>query len=78
MDYLKAGHCSGHSATATKFWLTGFYFNDETVKAEELTNAELTVVLDPTSTEYRDLVNFVYDTGSYSWCANSDSWFTTK
>ena len=75
MSYTKSGHCSGHSATDSKYWLTGLYFTNETINVEELTNAELTAILDPSSVQYRDLVNFVYDTASYSWCEGSDAWF---
>lgn len=75
MNYVKTGHCSGHSATSTKAWLDGFYFSNESVISTALTNAELTAILDPTSDKYRDLVNFVYDTGSYSWCPEANYWF---
>jgi hypothetical protein len=68
-------YCSGHGAESPKSWLEGFYFIDESIKTEELTNTELTAILVPTSDEYRDLVNFVYDTQSYSFCDDSDAWF---
>jgi hypothetical protein len=67
--------CSGDNSTSLKFWLNGFYFVDESIRADNLTNAELTNILVPTSDEYRDLINFVYDTGDYSYCSDSDSWF---
>ena len=75
MKYASHNHCSGHSATGLKTWLTGFYFTDESIAPELLTNAELTNILNPKSTEYRDLLNYVYDTNSYDWCANSATWF---
>jgi hypothetical protein len=67
--------CSGHDSGSSKFWLQGYYFADESIKSEELTNAELTNILVPTSDEYRDLINFVYDTADYSYCEDSESWF---
>ena len=53
--------CSGHKALGTKFWLKGFEFDLVDVKAEELTNVDLTTILDPTSPEYAQYINFVYD-----------------
>jgi hypothetical protein len=77
MDYVSGDEffCSGHDAESAKFWLQGLYFVDESIKAEELTNAELTAILVPTSDQYRDLVNFVYDTADFSYCPDSDAWF---
>ena len=75
MDYTSSDHCSGHDSEIGKYWLKGFYFANETIAAIDLTNSELTAILDPTSHKYRDLINFVYDTSSYSWCAAADSWF---
>ena len=49
------------SFQGTKYWLTGFFFSDETVAVEQLTNEELSQVLTPTTELYRDYVNFVYD-----------------
>jgi hypothetical protein len=72
---METGYCSGHAADATKAWLAGFYFVDETIKAEELTNAQLTAYLVPDSDEYRDLINFVYDSGDFGFCEGSDAWF---
>jgi hypothetical protein len=71
----ETGYCSGHAADATKSWLKGFYFVDESIQAETLTNAQLTAYLVPDSAEYRDLINFVYDSGDFSFCDGSDSWF---
>jgi hypothetical protein len=76
MIYSNAGHCSGHTSDSTKAWLKGYYFHDENVLAELLTNAQLTAILVPTSDQYRELVNFVYDTGTYEWCDESGSWFS--
>ena len=75
MDFTKISHCSGHNFDSTKDWLNGFYFSDENIIASELTNAQLTAALSPTSDEYRDLINFIYDIGDYSWCTDSDTWF---
>ena len=74
-EYTTAGHCSGHNANKAKSWLEGFYFSDETVEAEKLTNAELTRILNPTTNEYRDMINFVYDTASFDWCVDAGTWF---
>jgi len=71
----ETGYCSGHAADATKSWLKGFYFVDESIQAETLTNAQLTAYLVPDSAEYRDLINFVYDSGDFSFCDGSDNWF---
>lgn len=74
-DYLFVGFCSGHGAYSTKAWLKGFYLVDETIDTSKLTNAELTNILDPNSDEFRDLVNFVYDTALFDYCPDSDKWF---
>jgi hypothetical protein len=65
--------CSGHMADMPFSWLDGFYFLDETVDASSLTNTDLTSVLYPLGDDYRDLINYVYDSSSYSWCDES-SW----
>ena len=44
------------SYIGTKEWLRGFYFQDESIMAHELTNAQLAAILDPTSDSYRDLI----------------------
>jgi hypothetical protein len=67
--------CSGHDADATKAWLEGFYFVDKTVVAETCTNEQLTMILNPTSEEFRDLMGYVYDHNGFDWCPGSDSWF---
>ena len=75
----RGGTCSGHLADGSKKWLTGFYFEDTTVDAAALTNAELADILDPRGVLYRDLVNSVYETADYPWCENTmggiDAWF---
>ena len=71
----EVGYCSGHAADATKSWLKGFYFVDETIQVDTLTNAQLTAYLVPNSDEYRDLVNFVYDSGDFAFCSGSEEWF---
>jgi hypothetical protein len=57
-------HCSGHMNTGTKYWLKGFFFEDESIVAEEKTNVELNEFLNPSSDYYKDLFNFVYDSDS--------------
>ena len=76
MIFKSSDKCSGHDSSVIKFWLKGFYFIDESISAESLSNEELTEILDPTSDQYKDLINFVYDTSSFGWCADSDSWFS--
>lgn len=78
MLYTSTSLCSGHEFSAPKAWLEGFYFVDETVVAEKVTNAELTAILDPRSDKYRDYINFVYDSESYAYCNNSASWFVSS
>lgn len=68
-------HCSGHMNTGTKSWLKGFFFTDETVVVEELTNVEIGNILNPVTDEYRDYVNFVYDRSDYDYCEGSETWF---
>jgi hypothetical protein len=71
----KRNDCSGHVDDGTKLWLEGLYFEDETIKVSELTNVELSNILDPTSDEYRDYINFVYEDSDWSWCDGFDTWF---
>jgi hypothetical protein len=59
----------------TKFWLTGFQFEDASVLAQNITNVEFAEILTPTSDKYRDYFNFVYDVDDYDFCDGSDSWF---
>ena len=73
--FTKLDKCSGHSADGVKYWLTGLTFEDKTIKPELLTNAQLTDILDPTGTYYRDYLNFVYDTASFSFCNGLDAMF---
>jgi hypothetical protein len=70
----RGGTCSGHLANGVKKWLTGFYFEDTTVDAAALTNAELADILDPRGDQFRDLSNSVYATGDYPWCDGFDQW----
>jgi hypothetical protein len=74
-DYTQIAFCSGHGVYSTKPWLNGFYLINETINTATLTNSQLTNILDPNSDEYRDLINFVYDTGSFDYCADSVEWF---
>lgn len=57
-------HCSGHENMGTKAWLKGYYFVDKSIAAEEVTNVDLNTYLNPTTDEYRDNFNFVYDSDS--------------
>jgi hypothetical protein len=67
--------CSGHMDNSTKAWLEGFYLIDETVMTHDLSNTQLSQILNPTTDEYRDLINFVYDTSDFGWCTGFDGWF---
>jgi hypothetical protein len=75
---MRNAGCSGHTADGTKEWLRGLYFQDTTVNAHELTNAQLAAILDPTSDSYRDLIDFVYEDSTWSWCSGSENWFPYK
>jgi hypothetical protein len=70
MAYLQ--YCS----QGTKYWLTGYHFEDDSVVAQDVTNAEFMNILNPQSDEYRDYFNFVYDTESYDFCSDYDLWFS--
>jgi hypothetical protein len=61
-DFTFVGTCSGHGANSPKAWLKGFYLVNDTINSAELTNSQLTNILNPNSVEYRNLINFVYDT----------------
>ena len=76
MKYDSSDHCSGHNSMVGKYWLKGFYFADESVNTTSQTNAQLTMILDPTSDQYRDLINFVYDTATFEWCDGNENWFS--
>ena len=58
--------CSGHSTTDTKDWLEGYYFMDETVDSSSLTNSEIASILNPLTSEYRDLIPFHYDHSNWN------------
>lgn len=60
--------CEGHVPGGVKAWLEGFYFMDEHVAVSRTHNSALLPYLDPTSDEYRDNINYVYDTSEYNWC----------
>lgn len=70
--------CSGHRIDGKKFWLTGYYFEDKTVDASALSNKELFAVLNPTSNQYRDLIPYVYDDSSYSFCEDLEKLFQSS
>jgi hypothetical protein len=69
--------CSGHADEGKKYWLKGLYFVDETVDPTALTNVELAGILDPTSDNYRDYIDFVYEDSDWAWCDGFDSWLET-
>ena len=73
--YDTVSHCSGHNAVEKKAWLDGYHFIDQSIITSDLTNSELTVILDPKSNEYRDLINFVYDVAEFEWCEDASQWF---
>jgi hypothetical protein len=73
-EYTTEAVCTGHVALGTKQWLEGYYFNDESIRAEELTNKDLIEILHPQGDKYRELINFVYDTSDYPWC-NTSEWY---
>jgi hypothetical protein len=76
--YNTVSHCSGHNAEEPKAWLAGYHFIDQAIVPSELTNSELTLILDPKSNEYRDLINFVYDVADFEWCKDADQWFPSS
>lgn len=76
-EYSTVSHCSGHNAEEKKAWLDGYYFIDQSVITSDLTNSELTLILDPKSTQYRDMINFVYDVADFTWCEDASNWFPT-
>jgi hypothetical protein len=73
-EYDTDSECTGHMKDGVKAWLKGYYFNDETIAAETLTNEDLIAILHPQKSQYRDLLNFVYDVSDYSWC-NTKEWY---
>jgi len=72
--YPDLSECSGHAREGVKPWLQGFFFEDSVQDAANITNAQLLQILDPSSSEYRDLVNYVYDSGDLS-CSGAESLF---
>lgn len=69
------GQCSGSAYDGTKFWMKGFDLASGNLLAEEITNAQYTEILDPTSDLYRDEINYVYDVAGYDWCDGWEDWF---
>lgn len=55
------GACSGHSYNGTKYWLTGYSFQDKSIDVASLTNHELMSYLNPSTTLFRDNVNFLFN-----------------
>jgi hypothetical protein len=70
--------CSGHMADYSKTWLEGFYFQDESVVAQNMTNTQLMEILNPSNDYYGELVNYVYSDSGFSWCDGLDSWFESE
>jgi hypothetical protein len=60
--------CTGHSATGKLRWLKGYSLNDESLLADNLTVAELSNMLSPTSTAFEDNFNFIYEPTNFEWC----------
>jgi hypothetical protein len=60
--------CTGHSATGKLRWLQGYNLNDETLRADNVTIAELTDMLSPRSSAFEDNFNFVYEPTNFEWC----------
>jgi hypothetical protein len=58
----------GYVVQGTKAWLAGFFFSDATISAQDLTNEDINTILNPTSDDYRNLVNFVYDVSGWNVC----------
>jgi hypothetical protein len=58
--------CSGHEYNGTKYWLNSFSFNDDTIDAAEITNAQFLEYLSPNSDFYKNNINFVYDHSDWS------------
>jgi hypothetical protein len=71
-DYTTASDCSGHAPNGTKAWLNGYHLQDEKINAAELTNVELTRMLNPTTDEFLQRIPYIYDTASYG-CDNVES-----
>jgi hypothetical protein len=70
-----SSNCSGHAAWGKLQWLKGYKFEDKTVNPEELTNAELIRVLDPTDEFYEHYIPFIYESKDFDWCDGFDEWF---
>ena len=68
------GTCSGHDANGKKSWLKGLKFDDLSVDPSDLTNTELSAMLDPNSDHFRDWANFVYEDSDWPWCDGFDTW----
>jgi hypothetical protein len=60
--------CTGHVDRCSKNWLSGFRLVDESVDATRLTNENITALLYPGGDPYRDLLSYVYDSSTFSWC----------
>ena len=60
--------CTGHSATGKLRWLKGYNLNDENLLADNLTVAELSDMLSPTSPAFEDNFNFIYEPTNFEWC----------
>lgn len=68
--------CSGHMTNGTKAWLEGFYFEDKSVQAANLTNAELTDILNPTSDLHHLNIPFIYDHSDWPSFCEFEDFFT--
>ena len=76
LNYVSSvrGTCSGHDANGKKTWLKGLKFDDLSIDPSDLTNTELSAMLDPNSDHFRDWANFVYEDSDWPWCEGFDTW----
>lgn len=65
--------CSGHSVDGNKVWLKGLVFeaDKEGDPPWKLTNRQLSAYINPSTAEYRDNFNYIYDDGDFSWCKDT-------
>jgi hypothetical protein len=61
LEYSTESDCSGHAPNGTKAWLEGYYLQDETVSVKEVTNVQLTALLNPYHEKFVDLIPYLYD-----------------
>jgi hypothetical protein len=69
----RGGKCSGHDADGKKKWLDGLILGDGT-DASDYINTDLHAMLDPSSDQFRDLMDSVYEDSKWDWCEGFDEW----